>query len=325
MVNEAKHSLGDFFLKFKFEIRNCPICKSESFELLYKGDRHDIGITNVICNNCNHIYINPSPNLESLNYFYLNYYRDLYNSSSTPDVNYLNYHHPFIIGTTRNVADILFIYSLLNDLKSPSKVFDLGCAEGYFLSIFQRIQSNIIRDGLELNSKFLSYGLSNGWINKGFNTNIENFVFKEKYDIISSSHVLEHILDPVDFLSKLKSGLESSGVIFLEFPVGDRKDVGNYFHIAHVNHFTESSIRYLFELVGLNIYLLDRNGSRGSVDGSYRVIAGLSELKIDNYDYVHEKTDYVKLKNRFKLFRLRQSFLLSPVGNFLKSIKKLIG
>jgi len=144
---------------------------------------------------------------------------------------------------------------------------------------------------------------------------------KEKYDIVSSSHVLEHILDPVDFLGKLKSGLEINGLIFLEFPVGDRKDVGNYFHIAHVNHFTESSIRYLFEFVGLNIYILDRNGSRGSVDGSYRVIAGLGELKIDNYDYVHEKTDFVKLKKRFKLFRLRQSFLRSPFGRFLKWTK----
>lgn len=313
----------DFFSNIKFENRTCPICNSSEFDLLFKGDRHKIGISNVICNNCNHIYINPSPDISSLNIFYKEYYRNLYNSSEYPDKLYLKEHHPLLIGTTRNVADILYIFDIINDSNKPKNIFDLGCSEGYFLNVFQRLDSNILRDGLELNSEFLNFGIKNKWVLNGYKDSIENFQFNIKYDIITSSHVIEHILDPILYLNKIKSGLNRNGLIFLEFPVGDRKTVGNYFHLAHVNHFTESSIRYLFNSVNLKIYLLDKNGSRGNIDGSYRVIAGFNELVIENYNIKNNEINYNVLRNEFKKFRYKQILLNTFLGSVLKKIKNI--
>ena len=320
-----KSSTQDFLMRnMTFSLRLCPVCSSNSFESLYKGDRHNLGINNVICQQCHHIYVNPSPDQDSLNLFYQNYYRELYNSSRLPDKSYLVSHHPLRIGTTRSVADILYIYSSLNNFELPKSIFDLGCAEGYFLSVFHRLCPGIIRDGLDLNSEFLSFGKGEGWIDESFNMGIETFNFERNYDLVTSLHVIEHVVKPVDFLGKLKSGLNKGGIIFLEFPVGDRRKYGNYFHLAHVNHFTESSIRELFRIVGLNIYLLDREGSRGGVDGAYRVIAGVEDFTVPMYENVHPKTDYILLSKGFKKFRWKRRFYNSYLGRKLKNIFSLV-
>jgi len=97
--------------EINFSTRNCPVCNSSGFDLLHKGDRHNIGLSNVICNTCFHIYVNPCPDDNGLSHFYKKYYRRLYNSTDHPDADYLNTHHPLKIGTNRNVGDILYIFN----------------------------------------------------------------------------------------------------------------------------------------------------------------------------------------------------------------------
>lgn len=318
--------MKDKIKELDFQLRCCPICNGINFDLLFKGDRHKIGLSNVICNDCGHIYVNPAPTFESLNLFYQKYYRGLYNSDNSPDQNYLSSHHPFEIGTNRNVGDLVFIFNEKNK-RNPSKVLDIGCAEGYFLSCFKKIlNSNIELHGLEINQEFLNYGVKKGFVSKAFNISFEEFQFLEKYDIITSSHVLEHILEPRMFIEKLISGLNDGGIIFLEFPVGDREYASNYFHIAHLNHFTKSSIKKLSEIYNLNIVLIDKKGTRGGDYGTYRVFISKESFKVENYSLDWRLEEPYDIKAKFLSFRkkLILNVAKTKIKRFLTKLKLLV-
>ena len=47
---------------------------------------------------------------------------------------------------------------------------------------------------------------------------IENLDIANKYQIIWMSHVLEHLVRPDAFLTKIKNNLDEDGVFFIEVP-----------------------------------------------------------------------------------------------------------
>ncbi|MFC1695066.1 class I SAM-dependent methyltransferase [Pseudomonadota bacterium] len=62
----------------------------------------------------------------------------------------------------------------------------------------------------------------------------EHRLLKTRYDLIVCSHVLEHLHDPVDFLTVLKSCLEPNGVILGLVPLNER--VVNPHHVQKADH-----------------------------------------------------------------------------------------
>ena len=71
---------------------------------------------------------------------------------------------------------------------------------------------------------------------------------------------MEHVQTPIEILKKVNSLLNEGGLVYIEVPSlesvnnGDYGgDLNNYFHIAHVSHFTEKSIKNLFNNSGYEI------------------------------------------------------------------------
>jgi len=167
-----------------------------------------------------------------------------------------------------------------------------------------------------MNESFLNFGMISGFIKHGFQGSIEDFVFDKKYDIIASSHVLEHIKEPRVFIQKLVQGLNERGIIFLEFPVGDRKIASNYFHIAHLNHFTIDSIYELTLACNLNVVLIDKFGTRGGDYGAYRVVLSKEKVELKSYLLEWGERGQNKMKQKFKKFQ--NSSLFSKIKLYLK-------
>jgi SAM-dependent methyltransferase len=82
------------------------------------------------------------------------------------------------------------------------------------------------------------------------------------YDVISLTHVIEHVVDPVEVIRRCKSLLRVGGVIFITAPhrpVGwrdGRADIAlwekySYNHVpAHIQYFSKKSMRALAEACG---------------------------------------------------------------------------
>ncbi|XXK22877.1 class I SAM-dependent methyltransferase [Arenicellales bacterium nBUS_48] len=90
----------------------------------------------------------------------------------------------------------------------------------------------------------------------------------KKFNLITCSHVLEHVTDPVDFIEDIKNFLGSSGVLFLEVPLERIMDSENgltleekliqkrHWH-EHINFFSLKSLEFIFDLANFECLEMD--------------------------------------------------------------------
>lgn len=70
---------------------------------------------------------------------------------------------------------------------------------------------------------------------------------KKEFDVITMSHVLEHVINPGLILSSLKNNLSSDGILFVEVPNCEiKKELMNSIHShPHTLHFTKLGLENL--------------------------------------------------------------------------------
>ena len=82
----------------------------------------------------------------------------------------------------------------------------------------------------------------------------------DKYNLVTSFEVLEHIISPTIFLKKCYELMESGGVINIEVPnhndallfYNSPRYKNFYYHKAHIHYFTDKSLSELFERNGFD-------------------------------------------------------------------------
>ena len=134
---------------------------------------------------------------------------------------------PQIIGTSKFYLDLLKPESkeyyvdekwefeeALKDAKNMDKVIEIGCGSGSFLEKIKPHVSKIC--GTEFNGHALKIARDKGL--EVFKTDDEIKRGNEKYDGAFSFHVLEHVADPVNFLSGLGSLVKVGGKIGVSVP-----------------------------------------------------------------------------------------------------------
>ncbi len=98
-------------------------------------------------------------------------------------------------------------------------------------------------------------------------TNINNFqiikdyfgsksIFIKKFDLILSFNTIEHVPDPFDFMLGIKNNLKSNGKTILIFPDIEFQFLMGDFNALlheHINYFTFSSSKMVFEKAGFKI------------------------------------------------------------------------
>lgn len=64
------------------------------------------------------------------------------------------------------------------------------------------------------------------------------------FDVIWISHVFEHLVKPLDLLKKLHTNLADNGVIFIEVPDCENKDILNLSIFNHLSsfHFSKDNL-----------------------------------------------------------------------------------
>jgi SAM-dependent methyltransferase len=87
------------------------------------------------------------------------------------------------------------------------------------------------------------------------------------FDIVSIIHVLEHVVDPIKFLSEFKNRLRYGGTLFIEVPDAlefECLEKGNdEFNSCHLHFFTINSLVRMIESCGFKITDLHRAHYRG--------------------------------------------------------------
>jgi len=138
-------------------------------------------------------------------------------------------------------------------LLSNKKVLDFGCGWGGFLKFIHNAK---LLTGVELREECIFFIKKN--IKKILIKNNPNNI-KDKYDVITMFHVLEHVPYQVKILKELKTKLSKNGKIIIEVPSAqdfllwfdDLKNFKNFtFWSEHLVLHTENSLRKILKKVG---------------------------------------------------------------------------
>jgi len=141
------------------------------------------------------------------------------------------------------------------DNTQPGRILDIGCGPGWLLSY---LSEKWDKNGIEI-SKFASnHAAQYGKIHNG---TLGDYNFDgNKFDVINMYHVIEHLLDPIYALKKIKNMLAPSGVFILgtpDFDSGAARRWGRQFRMlndpTHISLFSSDSMHRCLRDLGFKI------------------------------------------------------------------------
>lgn len=283
--------------------RICPICDCDDGEKLYelklaKDDKEKVIEKSLIvsCNKCGFVF-------ESNDYTQKDYdehYKSLKSFStamssgtggmSEEDLNRYDF-------------QIDKIKEFINDKNVD--ILDIGCAKGGLLRRFKYHGYDNVY-GIEPEENCINILKENN-INAEIGSIFDIHKFNKKFDIITISHVLEHIWDLKSVIKIIKTYLKNDGLLYVEVP-----DMSNYskyffkpfyyFNFEHVNHFTIDTLSMLFK----DFECLQKGSSYFYMSKKYPMLfCVLKNSKVENKDVVgiNKIKEYIKksyeVENKF--------------------------
>ncbi len=157
--------------------------------------------------------------------------------------------------------------AVANQFEGVGRLLDVGCGEGWLLSVFHRAGWAVA--GLD----FSSFGISahnpelveSVTIGDVYESLDAISAERQVFDVVNLDHVLEHVLDPVELLTRLHNVLTPRGCLLVDIPNDGNafheqlfadKVIGQRWWIAppeHLNYFTTESFRRVAIATGWDV------------------------------------------------------------------------
>ncbi len=194
----------------------CPLCGSPACVKMFDTFDHEYNTTDISfplveCTDCGAKYLSPRPNLKSLDIIY----PDTYNNFSTSDSADQSY-----VRKISNSIQTSRIKSLLKKYHPeagtrPLNILDVGCGDGNILDRVKEAFPDANTFGIEPNSKAAALAAKRHEIFEGV---FEDYRTDLNFDLIFSSHVVEHVELPINFLKNIRLALKDDGVAIIDTP-----------------------------------------------------------------------------------------------------------
>jgi len=233
--------------------RKCPICASDAITLRFNGftnrDPNDGQTWPVFgCDTCEHGFINPQPNAETLNRYYSKSY-EAYDDKHGADGDDAS-----VVARAKASGEFRHI-----PLPTGKRVLDFGCGGGYFLNICRQLGATV--HGIEPSPHGAQ--LTRGQGIPVFEGSLDQFIAKhgdQRFDVITSNHVIEHVPDPVGTLKGLGTLLAPGGLMTIAVPNAAStfaSRLGAEWHSTdlpfHIHQFSAKSLQRAATEAGLSI------------------------------------------------------------------------
>ena len=191
----------------------CRICNCNAHKILYQNNVFSVRKNVLRCERCKVYWLSPLPAEEELDKYYREYYSKIdYKSSYISPMVYMK----LFYANMRAMSQYRFIKKHIRILPG-TRVVDFGCSTGNLLKLFKKDGCATL--GVELGRQSSNYASSKYGL-RILRTPIEVSLYKIEagVDLIIFSHVLEHLIDPIDILSKCFNLLKDGGHLFIELP-----------------------------------------------------------------------------------------------------------
>jgi len=172
---------------------DCPICGEDNeYEVIHNTTRYKMPLTNVICVSCGLVYHNPMLRAQDYYDTYNTDYSKLFRGHNKDPVQK-------VWETTNDLGELEYRRLKYLDLLKPNdKILAVGCASGGLLNVFEK--HGYKAKGIEVDESAVIDGLERGMdIIWGTIRDIGTY----EPDIVIYNDVLEHIVNPLDELSRI--------------------------------------------------------------------------------------------------------------------------
>lgn len=227
----------------------CPLCESNSNELLYTNSRGNKYLENYVCDDCGFIYTFPRISNEEINRLYLDGgFSKEARKASKPDLS------KFIQTETWALERLHLLEQKLPAFFSSAKTcLEIGCGAGSFTWMLK--SRGHFAKAIEPDKDFVNSAIER------YKIDVETLLFDDydnskQFDFICNFHVIEHVLDPRHFVKNMFQRLKDNGFLYVECPTIDdiyTGDLNTFFWDVHVNTFSNKSLPWLLESEGFTV------------------------------------------------------------------------
>lgn len=192
---------------------NCPVCESSNFKLRHHLIDHEYQTTDQKfpvneCHCCGTFFLSPRPNESAFDIIYPKNYSN-YRTNETKESHVRQLSNKLQV---RRVKKLISSFSF----EKGFSVLDVGCGDGFMLDRIKDAFPLSQTFGIEPNKFAAEIAARSHDVFHG--TLEECPEIDKKFDIIISSHVIEHVSDPVGFLDLLCRKLKDDGVVIIDTP-----------------------------------------------------------------------------------------------------------
>lgn len=281
------------------EVNVCPLCANRHSRFFIRKLFRGQEVINRVCQGCGLVFQSPRMTVVELDAFYAGEYRLLQEGSADPTARNI------LSQKGRSMAMLDFVHPFLS---AVSHHLDIGCSLGILLQQFQATygcQSTGVEPGDAHRIHAQEQGLT---VYPSLDTLEKSG--EVRFDLVSMSHVLEHMADPVGYLTHLRESLLTpDGWLLLEVPNLYAHDS---FEVAHLIAFSSHTLRQALEQASFEIVFLEAHGRpRSDMIPLYiTVLARPQSGAPRTWNLVPEKQ--IALKRRVGMFRRRVLERLFP-------------
>lgn len=212
MIDAAKllYVLGGMLRRW-WQNRVCPSCGAYEWHTVDRKGFHDL----LRCDRCDLLYRWPYETPKEMKHFYQRTYRQAGLTTDLPDATTLKaLMKTGFRGSAKDFSRIIDLLDVLS-VKPGAKILDFGANWGYGVWQFSKAGFNAI--GYEISQSRAAYSANLG---------VEVFTDWSKviqhgcFDVVFSSHVLEHTPDPAEALRRQLEVLAPHGIMIAYVPNG---------------------------------------------------------------------------------------------------------
>lgn len=199
------------------------------------------------------------PNQEDLNDYYANNYYQDESNSDTYRSNYSEDEYKHKVFNNKIIAT-----KCKNLCQKAKNIYDIGCGEGFLVEEFYKLNFEVKScDFSNAIAKFFPH-LEKFHIQGDIYEILSNDFKKQKFDILTVQNVLEHVLEPIEFIELLKQGMHKDSILVISVP-NDFSDLQMKLleknqtkkrwlcYPDHLSYFTPDSMNNLMNDLGIEI------------------------------------------------------------------------
>ena len=254
------------------------------------------------CPKCNMAWAENTMNVEDLD----NYYKFLSKYESVDDAMESDYSAKAMFLRQKEFID--------NNISDYQSVLEIGAATGGNLNIYKEDGKAVL--GIEPSSNNKKYAAEKYGItlyDMTLDEYYEKYGGREQYDIVFISHVLEHIVNFIEFIKK--AATLSKKYIFIELPILEEiiKEEAPFaaFTNEHVNYFSVSSLKILMTKCGCSLVKYSIAENKGGVSPGYPTLVSLWEVGkcgVEEYEIKCSASEIIQnyiISNKEKMKRIQ--------------------